>query len=60
MTTLDPDSFDGVGDIVGVTEGFTNLGIPPLKLIRPVTTAKKTITTTSPKTKEIILLKLSI
>lgn len=51
----------GVIATVGVT-----LALPPKPIIiffrfnRPVITAKKTITTTRPSTKETILLKLSI
>lgn len=53
----------GVGVAVEVGVGvadFVKKGNLPLKLSLPVTTAKKTRTTTKPKIKEIVLLKLSI
>jgi len=57
-----PDVWDdGVG--VGVPDNLVvaeKIGTPFLKLILPVTTAKKTITTTSPKIKEMILFNPSI
>jgi hypothetical protein len=46
----------GVGETVFLAKEGEKLPI----FNRPETTAKKTITTTSPKTKEITLLKLSI
>jgi hypothetical protein len=48
---------DGVG--VGAAD-FVKKGSLPLRLSLPVTTAKKTRTTTRPKMKEIVLLRLSI
>lgn len=56
-----PATVVGLGVRVGVS---VVLDIIPLKLLPglnlPVITAKNTITTTNPRTKEIILLKLSI
>jgi len=46
--------------VIGVGVGTDAVLVLLFKLILPVTTAKKTKTTTKPKTNEITLLKLSI
>lgn len=58
------DVEEGAGDAVGVMVTFVvpseNVGNFPLRLIRPVRTAKNITTATSPSTRNIILFKPSM